>query len=111
MKVSVDYGFISMRDETEPRTVLVMQASRSKAIMAKIVAGKGRADPGAVAWVIDQIRRLGVGRCILQADGEPAQRAFVKDVIDEVCRTSNIGVAPAHTPAHDHQANGAVGTP
>ena len=59
-------------------------------------------------WAIDQIRRLGIGRCILQADGEPAQRTFVKDVIDEVCRTSAVGVAPAHTPAHDHQANGAV---
>ncbi len=102
MKISVDYRFISTGGETEPRTVLVKQASRSKAIMAKIAAGKGCADPGAVGWVIDQIRRLGVGRCILQADCEPAQRAFVKDVIDEVCRTSNIGVAPAHTPAHGH---------
>ncbi len=58
--------------------------------------------------MVDQLRRLGIGRCVLQADGEPAQRAFVKDVIEEVCRTSATGVASAHTPAHDHQSNGGV---
>ena len=49
-----------------------------------------------------------MGQCVLQADGEPAQRAFVKDVIDEACRVSPLGVASAHTPAYDHQANGAA---
>ena len=95
--MSVDYGFTATANEASPRTMLVMQAGRSKAIMARIVQGKGRADPSAVGWATDQLRRLGVGRCILLADGEPAQRAFVKDVVDEVCRTSAIGVAPAHT--------------
>ncbi len=73
--------------------------------MARCVLGKGRADPNANSWTVDQLRRLGVGRCVLQADGEPAQRAFAKDVIDEVCRSSAIGVPPAHTPAYDPQAN------
>ena len=49
-------------------------------------------------------QRLGVGPCILQADGEHEQRAFVEDVIDEVSRICTIGVAAAHSPAHDHQA-------
>ena len=109
IKISVDYGFMSTGDEADSnRTLLVMHASRSKAIFARVVAGKGRQDPGAVGWLIDQVRRLGVGRCVLQADGEPAQRAFVRDVIEEACRTSTVGIAPAHTPAHDHQANGAA---
>ncbi len=86
MKVSADYRFISAGGEAVPRrTLLIMQASRSKAVMAKVVVGKGRVDPGSVGWSIDQIKRPAVGRCILQADGEPAQRAFVKDVIEEVC--------------------------
>ena len=58
MKVSVDYGFIATADEASPMTVLVMHAGRSKAIMARIVQGKGRADPSAVGWAIDQLRRL-----------------------------------------------------
>ena len=106
-KVSVDYGFVSAPEE-EQRTILVVKVSGSKVVMARCVKGKGRADPHAVGWMVDQLRRLGLGRCILQADGEPAQRAFVKDVIEEVCRTSSMGVASAHTPAHDHQANGGV---
>ena len=44
----------------------------------------------------------------MQADGEPAQRGFVNDVIEEACRASTIGVAKAHSPAYDHQANGGV---
>ena len=44
----------------------------------------------------------------MQADGEPAQRTFVKDVIEEVSRISTMGVAGAHSPAYDHQANGGV---
>ena len=108
VKVSVDYGFISAAGVDEQRTILVLKASGSKTVMARVVQGKGRADPFAVSWVIEQLRRLGVGRCVLQADGEPAQRTFVKDVVEEVCRTSDIGVAPAHSPAYDHQSNGAV---
>ena len=73
IKISVDYGFMSTGDEADShRTLLVMHASGSKAIFAKVVAGNGRQDPGAVKWLIDQVRRLGVGRCVLQADGEPA---------------------------------------
>ena len=87
---------------------MVVKAAGSKAIMARCVIGKGQAEPPAVGWLVDQLRRLGLGRCILQADGEPAQRAFIKDVIEEVCRTSATGVTAAHTPPHDHQANGGV---
>jgi hypothetical protein len=39
VKVSVDHGFIVTADEASPRTVLVMHAGRSKAIMASIVHG------------------------------------------------------------------------
>ena len=95
VKISVDYGFMSTGDdENESRTLLVMHASRSKAVMARVVAGKGRQDPSAVAWIIEQVRRLGVGRCVLQADGEPAQRTFIKEVVDEACRT-NAAVWPS----------------
>jgi hypothetical protein len=109
-KVSVDYGFVSERvDELDvQRTILVVKVGGCKAVMAKCVLGKGRADPGAVSWLVDQLRRLGISRCILQADGEPAQRTFVKDVIEETARTTALGVASAHTPAHDHQCNGGV---
>jgi hypothetical protein len=113
VKVSVDYGFVSEKanDADDPerivqRTILVVKVEGCKAVMAKCVKGKGRADPLAVGWLVDQLRRLGLGRCVLQADGEPAQRTFVKDVIDEAARTSALGVAAAHTPAHDHQCNG-----
>ena len=105
-KVSVDYGFVA--DGEQARTILVAKVAGSKVIMARCVKGKGRADPHAVGWLVEQLRRLGIGRCVLQADGEPAQKAFVKDVIEEVCRTSTTGVASTHTPAHDHQANGGV---
>jgi hypothetical protein len=107
-KVSVDYGFITSEDGTETRTILVMKVSKFKVIAAKRVSGKGRADPHSAGWLVDQLRRLGLGRCSFQADGEPAQRTFVKDVIEEACRVSNIGVAGAHSPAYDHQSNGAV---
>ena len=66
IKISVDYGFMSTGDEADSnRALLVMHTSRSKAIFARVVAGKGRQDPGAVGWLIDQVRRLGVGRCVL----------------------------------------------
>ena len=109
-KVSVDYGFVSERvDEHDvQRTILVVKVEGCKAVLAKCVQGKGRADPHAVGWLVDQLRRLGLSRCILQADGEPAQRAFVKDVIEETARTTALGIASAHTPAHDHQSNGGV---
>jgi hypothetical protein len=107
-KVSVDYGFITSDDGTETRTLLVMKVSGCKVIAAKCVRGKGRADPHATSWLVEQLRRLGLGKFSLQADGEPAQRTFVKDVIEEACRVSNIGVAGAHSPAYDHQANGGV---
>ena len=98
----------------ETITILVVKASGSKAVMAKCVRGKGRVDPHAVGRMVDQLQRLGLGRCVLQADGEPAQRTFVRDVLEEVGRTSQLGevealgIAAAHTPAHDHQANGGV---
>ena len=59
-------------------------------------------------WLVAQLRRLGLGKCVLQADGEPAQRAFIKDVIEEANRVSGLGVAGAHSPAYDHRANGDV---
>ena len=42
----------------------------------------------------------------MQADGEPAQRTCAQAVVDEVCRPSAIGIAPARAPAYDHQASG-----
>jgi hypothetical protein len=107
-KVSVDYGFISSDDGEDTRAILVLKVSGTKVVSAKCVSGKGRVDPFAVGWLVDELRRLGLGRCILQADGEPAQRTFVRDVIDEVSRVSTIGVAAAHSPAYDHKANGGV---
>ena len=107
LKVSVDYGFIAAEGQ-ETLTILVVKVSGVKAVMARTVKGKGRADPQAAKWLVEQLRRLGLGRCVLQADGEPAQRGFIKDVVEEACIVSNIGVAGAHSPAHDHQANGAV---
>ena len=107
-KVSVDYGFISTPGEDAPRTILVVKVSGCKAVMARCVKGKGRVDPHAVGWLVDQLRRLGQGKCVLQAYGEPAQRTFLKDVLDEVARTCDIGVASAHSPPHDHQCNGGV---
>jgi hypothetical protein len=109
-KVSVDYGFISEKvgDAEVQRTILVMKVGGYKVVMARCVQGKGRADPHAVGWLVDQLRRLGISRCVLQADGEPAQRTFVKDVLEETARTTSLGIASAHTPAHDHQCNGGV---
>ena len=86
-KVSVDYGFISTPGEDAPRTILVVKVSGCKAVMARCVKGKGRVDPHAVGWLVDQLRRLGQGKCVLQADGEPAQRTFLKDVLGEVAST------------------------
>lgn len=108
VKVSVDYGFITAPGEEGSRTLLVARVDRTGAVMARCVAGKGRQDPKAASWLVEQLRRLGLGRCVLQADGEPAQRAFVREVVEEACRSSDLGVAVAHTPAHDHRANGAV---
>ena len=112
-RVSVDYGFVGERagDDEEvdaKRTILVMKVEGCGAVMARCVKGKGRADPFAVKWLLDQLRRLGLGRVVLQADGEPAQRSYVKDVIEEAARTSSLGIAAAHTPPHDHQSNGGV---
>ena len=109
-KVSVDYGFVTEKvgELDVQRTILVVKVGGCKAVLARCVQGKGRADPRAVGWLVDQLRRLGISRCILQADGEPAQRTFVKDVIEETARTTALGIASAHTPAHDHQCNGGV---
>ena len=111
--MSVDYGFVGERagDDEEvdaKRTILVMKVEGCGAVMARCAKGKGRADPFAVKWLLDQLRRLGLGRVVLQADGEPAQRSYVKDVIEEAVRTSSLGIAAAHTPPHDHQSNGGV---
>ena len=106
-EVSVGYGFIAA-ERRETATILVVEVSGVKAVMARTVKGKGRADPQAVRWLVEQLRRRGLGRCVLQADGEPAQRGFIKDVVDEACLTCGIGVAGAHSPAYDRQANGAV---
>jgi hypothetical protein len=51
VKISVDYGFISTGAEAEPkRTLMVIHASRSKAIMTRIVKRKGRGDPSSMGW-------------------------------------------------------------
>ena len=50
-KVSVDYGFLVGDGDAESRTTLLVKASRSKAVVARCVAGnksKGRDDPTAV---------------------------------------------------------------
>ena len=129
-KVSLDYCFLGAENDeltdnhehsvTDPtsdavaaasrvtRTVLVLHARPSGMIASRCVEGKGREDPDAVSWVTDQLRRLGVGRCILQADGEPAQRRFVKDIIEATVAITSLGVSGAHSPAYDHKANGAV---
>jgi len=107
-KVSLDYGFMGQEGEEGQRTILVIKARPSRAVASRCVIGKGRADPAAVPWVVAQLRRLGLGRCILQADGEPATRGFVRDIIEDVCRESTMGVAAAHSPARDHQCNGDV---
>ena len=93
-RVSVDYGFVGERtgDDAEAdakRTILVVKVEGCGAIMARCVKGKGRADPFAVKWLLDQLRRLGLGQVVLQADGEPAQRSYIKDVIEEAARTSS----------------------
>ena len=90
------------------RNLLVLKARPSGVVAATCFTGKGRADPSAIRWLVEQLQRLGLGRCILQADGEPAQRAFFWDVIDEVARTTPLGVAAAHSPPYDHQGNGDV---
>lgn len=66
----------------------------------------GRAGHG--GWHVDQLRRLGLGRCVLQAGGEPAQRGYAKDISEAAARSSASGIAAAHTPPHDHQAEGGV---
>ena len=58
--------------------------------------------------MIGQLRRLGLARCVMQADGEPAQRTFIKDIIEEAGRVGSTGVAQAHPPAYDHRSNGDV---
>ena len=35
-------------------------------------------------------------------------RLLVREVIEEACRATALGVASAHSPAYDHRANGAV---
>ena len=49
-------------------------------------------DLEAVPWVASQLRRLGVGRCFLQADGEPTRWRFVRDVAETIAAVSNLGV-------------------
>ena len=76
--------------EEEQRTILVLKTRPAGVVAATCVAGKGRADPRAPTWLIDQLMRLGVGQVILQADGEQAQRTYLKDVIEEAAKQSNI---------------------
>ena len=101
-KASIDYGFAKLDGEETNRITLVFKATPSGMVGARCVTAKGREDPSAASWVVEQLRRLGVGKCVLQADGESATRAMVKDVIEEACASSALGVAGAHSPAHDH---------
>ena len=87
-KASVDYGFIKLDGEETNRITLVSKATPSGMVGAWCMTAKGREDPSAASWVVEQLRRLGVGKCVLQADGEPATRAMVKDVIEEACASS-----------------------
>ena len=105
---STTYGFVKLDGEETIRIILVFKATPGGMVGARCVTAKGREDPSAASWVVEQLRRLGVGKRMLQADGEPATRAMVKDVIGEVCASSALGVAGAHSPAHDHRANGMV---
>ncbi len=107
-KVSLDYGFMAREGEDGQRTILVLKARPEKVVASRCVIGKGRADPTAVPWVLEQLRRLGLGRCVLQADGELATRSFVKDIIEGVCSESTMGVAAAHSAAYDHKSNGDI---
>ena len=107
--ISVDYCFLRVEEgDGVSRTALVLHAKPNRLVAATCVQGKGREDPEAVTWLIAQLRRLGLGRCVLQADGEPAQRGFVKDVIEAAVVVTNLGVAGAQSLVHDHKANGAV---
>ena len=108
-KVSVDYAFMSLNDEEESRTILLLKAQPSKIVAARCTTGKGRADPEAVPWMIEQLRRPGLARCVMQADGEPAQRTFIKDIIEGAGRVGSTGVAQAHSPAYDHRSNSDLG--
>ncbi len=87
---------------------MVVKVGGGKTVLVECRESKGRADARAVGWLGDELSRLGISRCILQAESEPAQRTFVKDVIEETARTTALGIASAHTPAHDHQCNGGV---
>lgn len=107
-RISVDYGFVSERGdryqcEAAQRAILVVKVDGCGVVMAKCVTGKGRADPLAVGWLVDQLRRSGLGRCVPQADGESAQRGYIKDVIEEAARSTTLDVVAAHMPPHDHQ--------
>ena len=107
-KVSVDYGFMKLDGEETPRILLVLKAKPSRVVAARCVTAKGREDPTAAAWLVANLQRLGLGRCVLQADGEPATRALVKEVIEQACSIGNLGVSGVHAPAYDHRANGAA---
>ena len=95
VKASIDYGFIKLDGEETNRVILVFKASPSGMVSARCVTAKGREDPSAAPWVVEQLRRLGADKRVLQADGEPATRALVKDVIEEACASSALGVAGA----------------
>ena len=107
-KSSIDYGSIKLADEDGGRTVIIYKAKPKGAVGAKCVAAKGREDPRTTPWIVEQLRRGGAGRCVLQSDGEPATRAVVRDVIEEACATSSLGVACAHSAAYDPRSNGVV---
>ena len=54
---------------------------------------KGLEDPTTVQRVTTAIHELGYRQLLIKADGEPAQRACVRDVIEEACRASTVGEA------------------
>lgn len=61
-----------------------------------MVRGKGRAGATAGGWMVDRLFRVGLSQCVLQADGELANRAFVKDMLEEAANAMRLGVARAH---------------
>ena len=102
--IAIDYGFLGTDDSDDLIPVLVVKDRKSKAIFSHPVTAKGCSCEWAIDRLIKDIEGLGIRKCILKSDQEPAILAYKRAVIQK----REHETIPENVPVEESRANGLV---
>lgn len=103
---SVDYMYMhseQSKEEEKGMPIMVVKDSRTKYVVAKVVAQKGVCEY-AIVSLKKAIEQLGYKKVILRSDNEPAILALK----EAVRRETDVEIVSEEVPVGDHQANGSI---